>query len=552
MKKIVLILISFAGMWSNAEAQSGSWLWGKYAGGGGAEGMSVATDNAGNVFGTGFYNSTMHFGASTLINPDSIFGGYSVQTFLVKYNTSGSFLWAKGSSGAGGNRANAVAIDIFGNAIIVGSFHSPAITFSSITLINSDTSGFAPDMFIVKYDANGNVLWGKKPGGMGGDEATSVTTDEQGNIYVAGSFTSSIINFGSFTLTSPGYIFVTKYDAAGNVIWAKNMGGMGGDFSNSIAVNNNGVYLTGSFASSGFTFGPSTLTNMGGDDIFIAKYDLSGNPIWAISGGGANNDLGYSITTNSSVIYIAGTFYSPSISLGGVALNTSFPASGGVFLAKIDSAGNGVWARNAGGNGGSNGFSVASDASGVYVVGGFGSPYIIFNPADTLFYPSGSVDPLFLVKYDASGNVICFTGLISGGDDYSAVAADEFGSAYVVGDYASNPMVLGTDILPYNLHENFFVAKYKCHLNDAIDEITSAESITIFPNPATSTFTLITTGNKIKEIKIINLLGEEISSRSTAINNTQSTIDIQQFSKGMYIVEVLTNKGIERSKILIQ
>jgi hypothetical protein len=167
-------------------------------------------------------------------------------------------------------------VDVSGNPYVAGSFASTTITFSSNTFTNTGTAGTS-DLFLVKYDANGNVVWAKSEGGTDYDAAWSVTVDTSGKSYVAGYFKSPTITFGSNTLTNTGMkdIFLSKYDADGNVLWAKSAGGAGDDEALSVCVNGSGnPYVAGWFKSSTLTFGSYTLTNAGADntsDIFLAK-----------------------------------------------------------------------------------------------------------------------------------------------------------------------------------------------------------------------------------------------------------------------------------------
>ncbi|OFY90511.1 MAG: hypothetical protein A3K10_09220 [Bacteroidetes bacterium RIFCSPLOWO2_12_FULL_31_6] len=118
--------------------------------------------------------------------------------------------------------ANSVATDSYGNVYVVGNFSDSIVTFGSITLKTKKNS---VAMFIVKYDANGNALWAKSDAGYG-SSATAVTIDKFNNIYVVGYFSSSF-TFNSQTYVSNGYceIFTIKYDMDGNVIWINSAGG---------------------------------------------------------------------------------------------------------------------------------------------------------------------------------------------------------------------------------------------------------------------------------------------------------------------------------------
>jgi PKD repeat protein len=244
-------------------------IWAKSAGGQGYDFLtSVAVGDTGNIYLTGYFGSdTLIFGADSLIN-----AGWN-DIFLAKYDTNGNVLWAQSAGGTGNDRATSVASDTLGNTCLTGCFYNSTLIFGSYTLTNAGQI----DIFLAKYNANGNVNWAKSEGGLSDDYAHFNTMDASGNIYMAGGFESPNINFGSNTLTNVGFgtggdIFLTKYSTSGNVLWAKSAGGTDDDYAGSVALDSSGnIFLTGGFESSNFTFGVDTLTSAGYYDIFIAK-----------------------------------------------------------------------------------------------------------------------------------------------------------------------------------------------------------------------------------------------------------------------------------------
>jgi hypothetical protein len=144
-----------------------------------------------------------------------------VDMFIVKYGTNGNAVWAKNARG----RSNGWGIATHGSegsetVFVTGAFSSPSIAFGNITLTNSGST----DIFIVNYDASGNVLWAKSAGGTGGDIAWSIATDGNGNAFVTGTFNSPSITFGPITLSNTNNcadMFIAEYDPNGNVPWAK-------------------------------------------------------------------------------------------------------------------------------------------------------------------------------------------------------------------------------------------------------------------------------------------------------------------------------------------
>ena len=126
----------------------------------------------------------------------------------------------KGAGGLFDDYGQSVATDAAGNVFVVGFFSSDTINFGTNSLVNIGVLPNVPDIFIVKYDATGNVVWAKKTGGIFGDRGYGIATDASGNVFVTGSYDSQI-DFGSTVLNSGGSyncMFIVKYDTAGNVL----------------------------------------------------------------------------------------------------------------------------------------------------------------------------------------------------------------------------------------------------------------------------------------------------------------------------------------------
>ncbi len=166
--------------------------------------------------------------------------------------------------------------------------------------------------------ASGDLLWAKGMGGTNNDEGNSIAVDSIGNVYTTGHFQDTADfdpGAGSANLTSAGGadIFISKSDSDGNFLWAKSIGGMGYDTGICIAVDSNGnIYTTGNYTGT-VDFDPnagaSNLTDTGGGDIFVSKLDTNGNFVWAKNMGGAYFDEGSDITLDlSGNIYTTGSF----------------------------------------------------------------------------------------------------------------------------------------------------------------------------------------------------------------------------------------------------
>jgi hypothetical protein len=542
MKKSLLLLVSII-FWVNGFSQTPNWHWARGATGGGGieEGYSISADANGNAVITGYFSApTISFGSYTLTT-----AGYG-DIYVVKYNSSGNVVWATSAGGAYSDAGYGVANDTYGNVFVTGYFTDSPITFGSYTLTNAGGN----DIFIVKYNPSGNVLWAASAGGATGAEiGNSISTDANGNVFVTGSFNGPSVIFDMDTLTNTYAfntdIYVVKYDSSGNVVWATSAGGTSNDIGYRISNGGNGnVFLTGSFNSPFIIFGTDTLTNTSApnSDIFAVKYDSSGNVVWATSAGGPYNDIGYGISNDGNGnAFMTGYFSNSSITFGSFTLTNA----GGrdIFVVKYDPLGNVLWAASMGGASDDIGYSISAEANGnVYVSGSMYSGTLTFGSI-TVAPPSGSIDPMFIVKYDSNGNALCASALASGGDDQNAVSADGFGNAYITGDFAVITFIVGSDTLILTGSENTFTAKWNCQYMESVNEFNFEKAINLFPNPTTNELRIENAELRIREIAIYNTLGEKVFAQQQTTNDKQQTVNIGQLLTGVYFVAVADDKG---------
>jgi len=360
-------------------------------------------------------------------------------------------IWAKGFGGIGSDGSNDIVTDSSSNIYTTGTFQSSA-TFGTTTL----TSQGSNDIFVTKQDSSGNLAWAKSFGGVNSDTSGSIITDSSGNSYITGSMSGlGKTTFGNIELTSNGLddIFITKLDSSGNVTWAKNFGGTSNDRSNSIATDSSGnLYTTGAFQGSA-TFGNTTLTSQGSNDIFVTKLDSSGNVTWAKNFGSTSNDVGSSIATDSSGnLYITGIF-------GGTPTfgNTTFTSKGStdIFVTKLDSSGNVTWAKSFGDIYGDNVTKIFTDGS--------SNTYITYS----ISKGSGTTPDPFLTKLDSSGNVTWTKSLAGPG---YGIASDSSGNLYLTGGFTGTK-TFGSTTLTSQGALDIYVAKLDSsgNITEAID-----------------------------------------------------------------------------------
>jgi len=398
----------------------------------------------------------------------SIFMGLA---FIIKVNAQvPNWSIVNSNGGTDHDWGQSVVADVSGNTVVVGAFKSTTMAFGSTILTNNTGK---PKSFIVRYDAFGNVIWAKQPvtvGNSHSNRATGVDMDSLNNIYVTGFYYSSTITFDSITLSKSNTYaahYIVKYDPSGNIIWAITTSGCQFLPSttppqlyqetaplNKIAVNkNNGdVYLTGTFDNDSMVFNSTVLMNVTPDtgylprrDIFLAKYDSSGNFIWAKSIGGLRQDYASDIAVSNSGIFVTGSFSSSSISIGSTILNNPNQNTAVdkhlPFVAKYDSSGNPLWARQGEatlpGIKSSRGKGVTSDLNGNCIITGeFEGPAINFGNLMLLNPDTNGLSKIYAVKYDSFGNVIwakTFANAV-GSDWIMGIKTDDPGNIYLSGN----------------------------------------------------------------------------------------------------------------------
>ena len=301
------------------------------------------------------------------------------------------------------------ATDANGNVYGSGN-HWGAMHFGTITVPGAGA-------YIVKYNSVGDVKWAISTNSIPSTSGSfGMITDIFGNEYLLG-IHDTTLTFGSFTITNPGthnnYYFLSKIDSSGNVKWLKNLGNLATNFvsngSNCITSDELGnIYITCSFTNSP-TIGGYTITNRGMIDVFVGKFDSSGNVIWAKgygcgSTGGANTS-GIAVTP-SHKIYVTGYFNSDSLYFGGNFLvdTSSTHTYNTGYLAKLDSNGNPIWARGTGGSNGGDDFTgVVTDSNeNVFFTGSYFGSILHFGTFSLPYPPNGSYG--FLAKYDSTGS----------------------------------------------------------------------------------------------------------------------------------------------------
>ena len=531
-------------------------------------------------------------------SPDSIgFGSYvfyntpytNWQIVIAKYDSAGHVVWATASSNGMAVTLGNMTTDTAGNMYLFGMFYSDSIRFGTHLLTNTRYdpafagSGNNSCYFIIKFNPTGSIVWAKtgdRVNSVNLNQVGGIATDQSGNVYVTSTFIDSIMHIGPFTFINPEGnilsagktdIFVAKYDSSGNVIWAKNFRGTGNDFASGMSVGNDGkIYLTGYYYSPTIAFGTTTLTypglGYGYPYMFLARLDSSGNVLWAK--GAIGEAVPYAITADkNNSIYIAGGLYDTSFSVGGYAFNGAHINRSG-FLTKYDTLGNVTWAkviRPMSSPTDSNHirntvFSVVTDrCENIWLNGQMTNDSVLVDSSIIMYALPLPPQTLLtmIVSYNSSGEVLQHIPLqIAMINNYSNsfLASDNAGNIYLSGTYSARKAIIGGDTLHVNPDDpgaTIFTAKYYPNINCDTSTLSSSynqviNELSLYPNPTIKSIA-ISSLYKIETVAIFNLLGQSLFNQH--YNSPKVEIDISNLPSGVYFVRI---NGIEVKKIVKQ
>jgi hypothetical protein len=442
---ITLILSMFFATFAHASTHAYSWT--KTMGGINDDfGFSVAVDGSGNVYVTGRFEGTVDFDPGAGTDNHTSAGGYDI--YLTRINSDGTYGWTKTIGGGSDDRGRSVAVDGNANIYVTGLF-SGTVDFDPGAGTDNHTSAASSDMFLTRFDDEGNYGWTKTMGGTGYEVGLSVAADGSGNVYFTGTFEGTADfdpGAGTDNHTSVGDadIFLTKINSDGSYGWTKTMGGGSDGVGWAVALDGSGnVYVTGEFkGTTDFDPGAGTdnHTPEGDSDIFLTRINSDGSYGWTKTMGGTGVDIGYSVALDGNGnIYVTGSFNGTVDLDPGVATDNHTSAGGfDIFLTRINSDGSYGWAKTMGGTGADEGNSVAVDGRGNVYVTGFFHGTVDFDPgvATDNHTSAGDVD-IFLTRINSDGSYGWTKAMGGVSADISYwVAVDGSGNVYVVGYFA--------------------------------------------------------------------------------------------------------------------
>lgn len=540
-----LLWVLFALISQSTSAQPPEWQWARSSAGEEFDvANAVTTDATGNVIVAGYFSSdSIAFGDITMYNNTPGFD----DLYIVKYDAAGNVLWANGGGGDFDDKATAVATDAAGNVYMTGYFYSSSITFGTATLTNAGAVG---DILIVKYDPDGNVLRATREGSAGLEIPYAIVVDDDNNLIVAGRFSSNSVVFGTTTLLQAGSmdVFVVKFDPAGEVLWAQGAGGGSNDEAYALAVDADGDIIVAGYYTQEADFGSFTLPNPGLANIFLAQCDAATGAFqWAKATANDGDERALAIALDGSDnIYAAGFFQGDSLVVGGTTLYSTATDNG--WVARYDADGDPVWAQGLNARSKAQGIAVANNA--VYTCGVFRDDGFTYG-TDVLSLAGAS--DLFLLKSDLDGNVQWAAGRTGGGESgetANAMAADASGNLVLAGNFDSDFTTFGAEQLTVSDGYDMFVLK----TGDAdvgMMDVGGTNTITLAPNPNAGSFYIDGLAGK-GGIEIRNALGALVYTGSVAVGQQRMDVHVPALVAGLYQVRVLTAGAPVVKKVVIR
>jgi large repetitive protein len=358
-----------------------------------------------------------------------------------------NYVWAKRIGGTDIDDGRSIVVDAAGNSYTAGFFRGTA-DFDPGPGTSLVASLGQEDIFITKLDAAGNLVWSRRMGGTTNDFCYSIAVDASGNVYTTGQFNGTADfdpGAGTFNMTSAGSwdVWISKLDAAGNFVWAKRFGSTLADNGRTVKTDAAGnVYTIGTFTGT-VDFDPgagtSNLTAPSGQDVFVSKLDAAGNFVWAKSYGGTGTEDGRSIVIDATGnVFIAGSYnLTVDFDPGAGTFNLTSAGAGDVYVLKLNSAGNFVWAVGMGGTLADGNGGMSLDAAGnIQLVGSFNGTADFDPGAGTFNLVSAGSTDIYISKLDPAGNLLWAKRIGgTGADNGNCVTLDASDAVYVGGGF---------------------------------------------------------------------------------------------------------------------
>lgn len=493
--KTILPSFLFLLIFYNVNSQDVLHDWSLTVGGTGADdSRSVAVGPNGEVVSTGYFSGVVDFDPGAGVTNLTSTGGWDI--YIQKLDANGNLIWAKKIGGSDDDSGNSIVTDALGNVYVSGQFKG-TVDFDPGTGVLNKTSAGGDDVFQIKLDPNGNLVWANTYGGTSQDIGLSIKIDNNGNICTSGKFVNvvdfdpgaGVLNLGSSSGSfSSLNTYLQKLDANGSLIWAKSIKSRVNSINN-LAVDGSGNFITTGFFSGTVDFDPNAgveyRSSVSSFDIYVLKLDMNGNFLWANTAGGTWQDQGMSVATDASGnVFVTGRFagtvdFDPSSAVFNVV-----PAnlSDQNYIQKFDANGTFVWVKVLEGTHQNNPYDITIAPNGDLLSTGYYQGTVDLDPGSGVTSFGGIGINGYIVNLDSSGEFNWAFNFNGSGSVYIKSATyDSNGSLYVAGAFnGSLDADPGPASFPLSASgTNGYVQKYNpCSISVGTDTRTECNSYT--------------------------------------------------------------------------
>jgi hypothetical protein len=496
---------------------------------------AMAVAPSGDVYVVGFYQG----------NFSDLIATAEEDAFVAKYNEEGQLLWLRNLSSSSVDRFNGIAIANDQEIYLTGEFKGSIYNYS-----DSISSQNQLDMLLVKIDSSGTIQWLNSGSGLGYESGHSISIAPNGSLMITGYFEQDF-RIDSLVLTSNGLrdVFVASIDPiTGQAQWLSSFGGLAIEQTQSIKADAaNNTYVTGSFRDALF-IGADTIFSKGSYDVFLAKYDGSGQLSWIKTFGGFGVDEGTYVNVDAAQnIYVSGWFNRSMF------IDSMFLIGGqedNAMLVKFNPAGDLLWVNDIGQNFDERAYAIDFDnQNNVYVLGTLDSFMILGQDTFTNRHVNRSTD-IFLAKYNQEGDLFWARDMGYHFNDFCFdLYVQNQQNIYIVGSFQDSTIFLTDSLFSEGESYDIFVAKFGVDTTLTLDEKQGPllNALQSNPNPSFGPWSLQYYLEKeaLVEIRLTDYIGRtnNLLFKSFQQKGAQRLyFPRKQLYEGVYLIRLIVNQ----------
>ncbi len=526
-------------------------------------GHSINTDSSGNLIISGYFRDTVDFDPSS--GTLTVAAQNFTDAFIQKLDPNGNLIWLSILGGDGYIFDAYSEIGIDGSVYVTGTFTGTIDFDPGPAVLNLTAAIPGEDVYIVKLDQNGGLVWAEQFGGSGDERVFGLNESQDGGVLLTGYFRNTT-DFdpgpGVYSLTAnfDGDAYILKLDNFGDFVWAKQIQGPGYGRGESIITDHSGnVIVTGGFSDSAdFDPGPGTyfLSTSNTSDAFILKLTDSGDFIWAGNLEAGVESYGYShAVDNSNNIFWTGYFRGTGdLDPTNGILSDTPRGKNDIFLHKLDSNGKVVWADLYGGGDWDRGLSLAYENSGtVFLAGDFTGSVDFDRGSGTFSLSSNGSSEIFLLRVNSSGDFIWAGSMGAGDEDYPRdLEVNSRDEVFLTGNFKKNvDFDPGPGEAKINSNGGFDIFVQKLLFGIALGLEVGVGDIAIYPNPAADRLTISWKSKSDPSLTLHDSFGKKFSFQYWQ-EGENLVVNTSQLSPGLYVLRISDGETEFVEKVLIE